>query len=144
MPVAPAFDVGPVDGVTLDGDDGAKNRQRASPARGLGQSLGTQAISGSARRRSTNDETSWRVAGKPYWLWAFANQDLTHYLIDRSRGEPALRRFFVEEFQGTLVTDFRGAYNAVVCAARQGCLVHLLGESHSVDHHKKGGVRCQE
>ena len=90
------------------------------------------------------DETSWRVAGKTYWLWAFANQDLTYYLIDRSRGEPALLRFFVEEFQGTLVTDFWGAYNAVVCAARQGCLVHLLRDLHSVDHYKKGGAHWPE
>ena len=85
------------------------------------------------------DETSWRVAGKTHWLWAFANDDLTYYMIDRSRGEPALRKFFVEEFQGTLVTDFWAAYNAVVCAARQGCLVHLLRDLHTVDHYKKGG-----
>jgi transposase len=85
------------------------------------------------------DETSWRVAGKTHWLWCFANDDLTYYLIDRSRGEPALMKFFIEEFQGTLVTDFWGAYNAVACAARQGCLVHLLRELHTVDHYKRGG-----
>jgi hypothetical protein len=85
------------------------------------------------------DETSWRVAGKTHWLWAFANDDLTYYMIDRSRGEPALRKFFIEEFQGTLVTDFWAAYNAVVCAARQGCLVHLLRDMHTVDHYRKGG-----
>jgi transposase len=85
------------------------------------------------------DETSWRVAGKTYWLWAFANNDLTYYMIDRSRGAPALRKFFIEEFQGTLVTDFWGAYNAVVCAARQGCLVHLLRDLHTVEHYRKGG-----
>lgn len=85
------------------------------------------------------DETSWRVAGKTHWLWAFANDDLTFYLIDRSRGEPALWRFFIEEFQGTLVSDFWGPYNAVLCAARQKCLVHLLRDMHSVDHYRKGG-----
>jgi transposase len=90
------------------------------------------------------DETSWRVAGKTHWLWAFANDDVTYYMIDRSRGEPALRKFFVEEFQGTLVSDFWGAYNAVVCAARQGCLVHLLRDLHTVDHYKKGGEHWPE
>jgi hypothetical protein len=85
------------------------------------------------------DETSWRVGGKTHWLWCFANDALTYYMIDRSRGEPALRKFFIEEFQGTLVTDFWGAYNAVVCAARQGCLVHLLRDLETVDHYKKGG-----
>jgi transposase len=86
------------------------------------------------------DETSWRVAGKTHWLWAFANSDVTYYMIDRSRGEPALQKFFVEEFEGTLVADFWGAYNAVACAARQGCLVHLLRDLHTVDHYKKGGA----
>ena len=90
------------------------------------------------------DETSWRVAGKTHWLWAFANDDVIYYMIDRSRGEPALRKFFVEEFQGTLVTDFWGAYNAVVCAARQGCLVHLLRDLHTVEHYKKGGAQWPE
>lgn len=90
------------------------------------------------------DETSWRVAGKTHWLWAFANDDVTYYMIDRSRGEPALRKFFVEEFEGTLVSDFWNAYNAVVCAARQGCLVHLLRDMHTVDHYKKGGEHWPE
>jgi transposase len=90
------------------------------------------------------DETSWRVAGKTHWLWAFATNDLTYYLIDRSRGEPALRKFFVDEFQGTLVSDFWGAYNAVVCAARQGCLVHLLRDLHTVDHYGRGGKHWPE
>jgi transposase len=90
------------------------------------------------------DETSWRVAGKTHWLWAFANDDLTYYLIDRSRGEPALRKFFIDEFQGTLVSDFWGAYNAVVCAARQGCLAHLLRDVHTVDHYQRGGAHWPE
>jgi transposase len=90
------------------------------------------------------DETSWRVAGKTHWLWAFATGDLTYYRIDRSRGEAALRKFFIEEFQGTLVSDFWGAYNAVVCAARQGCLVHLLRDLHTVDHYGRGGKQWPE
>ncbi len=98
----------------------------------------------SAAAGPSADETSWRVAGKTHWLWAFANDDVTYYMIDRSRGEPALRKFFVEEFQGTLVSDFWGAYNAVVCAARQGCLVHLLRDLHTVDHYQKGGGHWPE
>ena len=37
-------------------------------------------------------------------------------MIDRSRGSPALKKFFRKEFAGVLVTDFWSAYNAVVCA----------------------------
>ena len=72
------------------------------------------------------DETSWRVAGKTYWLWAFANQDLTYYLIDRSRGEPALLRFFTEEFHGTLVSDFWRLQRRGLCGPPR-----LLGPSAS-------------
>jgi transposase len=74
------------------------------------------------------DETGWRTDGKTNWLWCFSNHASTYYLIDRSRGSPALAKFFTSEFAGTLVTDFWGAYNAVACADRQMCLVHLLRE----------------
>jgi len=74
------------------------------------------------------DETGWRTDGKTNWLWCFGNQDSTFYMIDRSRGSPALAKFFTTEFEGTLVTDFWAAYNAVACADRQMCLVHLLRE----------------
>src|SRR3954451_15791372 len=86
------------------------------------------------------DETGWRVNGKTHWLWCFTSADLTYYMIDRRRGSPALKRFFKEEFAGTLVTDFWAAYNAVVCAAKQRCLPHLLRDLKRAQHdHKPGG-----
>ena len=60
-------------------------------------------------------------------------------MIDRSRGSPALARFFKDEFEGTLVTDFWGAYNKVVCARRQVCLVHLLRELKTVEKYGRPG-----
>jgi len=85
------------------------------------------------------DETGWRIDGQTNWLWCFGNERLTYYLIDRSRGSPALAKFFVQEFAGTLVTDFWGAYNAVSCAARQTCLVHLLRELEQTEKYKSPG-----
>lgn len=85
------------------------------------------------------DETGWRTDGKTHWLWCFGNESLTYYLIDRSRGSPALAKFFIQEFAGTLVTDFWGAYNAVSCAARQTCLVHLLRELEQTEKYKSPG-----
>ncbi len=82
------------------------------------------------------DETGWRTDGKTNWLWCFGNSTLTYFMIDRSRGSPALSKFFTEEFDGTLVTDFWGAYNAVACAARQTCLVHLLRELEQTEKYK--------
>ncbi len=86
------------------------------------------------------DETGWRNDGQTNWLWSFGNQHLTYYLIDRSRGSPALAKFFIQEFAGTLVTDFWGAYNAVSCAARQTCLVHLLRELEQTEQYKSPGA----
>lgn len=86
------------------------------------------------------DETGWRVNGKTHWLWCFTSTDVTYYLIDRSRGSPALKRFFKGEFAGVLVTDFWVAYNAVVCAHKQKCLPHLLRDIKRTQHyHKPGG-----
>jgi transposase len=82
------------------------------------------------------DETGWRVAGKGHWLWCFSYDRGTYYLIDRKRGRPVLARFFRRAFNGTLVTDFWAAYNAVVCSKRQGCLAHLLRDLEHVEKYK--------
>lgn len=86
------------------------------------------------------DETGWRVNGKTHWLWCFATDELSWFMIDRSRGRPALMQFFTDEFTGTLVSDFWAAYNAVECAFRQKCLVHLLRELEHVERYKSPGL----
>jgi transposase len=73
------------------------------------------------------DETGWRVNGKTHWLWCFTTPTLTYYVIDPSRSGEVPSRILAECFEGTLVTDFFGAYNAIV-ADRQLCLAHLLRE----------------
>jgi transposase len=85
------------------------------------------------------DETGWRVNGTTHWLWCFATETLSYFLIDRSRGSPALLKFFTQEFAGTLVSDFWGAYNALVCALRQKCLVHLLRDIEHVEKYRSPG-----
>src|SRR5512135_2765799 len=86
------------------------------------------------------DETGWRVNGTSHWLWCFTTGDLTYYMIDPSRGSPALKKFFRKEFAGVLVTDFWSAYNAVVCVHKQKCLPHLVRDLKRTRHyHKPGG-----
>lgn len=82
------------------------------------------------------DETGWRVNGKGHWLWCFTTTRATYYLIDRQRGRPVVAKFFRRAFQGTLVTDFWAAYNAVVCSRRQVCLAHLLRDLKHVEQYK--------
>ena len=82
------------------------------------------------------DETGWRVNGRGHWLWCFSYDRGTYYLIDLQRGRPVLAKFFRAEFAGTLVSDFWGAYNAVVCSRRQVCLAHLLRDLKHVEQYK--------
>jgi len=84
------------------------------------------------------DETGWRVDGQTHWLWCFANHHACFYQIDRSRGSPALLKFFTEAFDGTLVSDFWRAYESVVVEDRQYCLPHLLRELLKVDERNDG------
>jgi transposase len=84
------------------------------------------------------DETGWRVNGQTWWLWCFATADATCYLIDESRGHPALEEFFVAEFAGVLVSDFWAAYDAVG-RTRQKCWPHLLRELKEVDKGSEAG-----
>jgi len=81
------------------------------------------------------DETGWRTNGQPRWLWCFANDNNCYYIIDRSRGSPALQKFFTEAFEGVLIHDFWAAYDAVCADDHQCCLVHLLRELEKVDQH---------
>lgn len=85
------------------------------------------------------DETGWRVGGATWWLWCFTNARNCYYMIDRSRGSPALQKFFVDCFEGVLITDFWRAYDGVCAPWRQFCLVHLLRELVAVDE-RNGSV----
>ncbi|MEM9365675.1 MAG: IS66 family transposase, partial [Planctomycetota bacterium] len=84
------------------------------------------------------DETGWRVQGKTHWLWCFASDAAVYYLIDRSRGSPALQKFFTREFEGTLVSDFWSPYDSVLCTDQQKCWPHLLRDVASVDEKHRG------
>jgi transposase len=79
------------------------------------------------------DETGWRVDGQTHWLWCFCNHRTCHYMIDKSRGSPALQRFFIDAYKGTLVSDFWAAYESVDVGDHQKCLPHLLRELVKVD-----------
>jgi transposase len=81
------------------------------------------------------DETGWRVDGQTYWLWCFCNHRCCYYMIDKSRGSAALKKFFTEVYEGTLVSDFWGPYDAVAVNDNQKCLPHLLRELLKVDEH---------
>jgi transposase len=73
------------------------------------------------------DETGWKINGTGHWLWAFVNQKLALYKIDRSRGSKVPKELLGNPFPGIVVSDFYSAYNKLSCR-QQKCLVHLLRE----------------
>lgn len=84
-----------------------------------------QAIRGSPQVHV--DETGWRLDGQRSWVWAFANDRLAYYAVDRSRGRKVLRGVLTDEFKGILISDFYGVYFNLPYR-KQKCLVHLLRE----------------
>ncbi len=71
------------------------------------------------------DETGWRVSGKLWWLWIFANKKSAYYWPDKSRGSQVVERILGPIFYGILMVDGWQAYNQLVCA-KQTCMAHIF------------------
>ena len=71
------------------------------------------------------DETGWRVKGKLWWLWIFANERSAYYWPDKTRGGPVVKRLLGEVFFGILIVDGWHAYTKIVCD-RQTCMAHIF------------------
>lgn len=72
------------------------------------------------------DETGWRVRGKTWWLWAFANEDSAYYYAAPCRGSTVILHILGEAFWGVLITDGWAAYNLLPCLLRQTCMAHIF------------------
>lgn len=75
------------------------------------------------------DETSFRVLGTNWWVWAFRSD--THLLlaIRNSRGNNVLEEILGKGFSGTIVCDCWRAYDYLSNAKIQRCWAHLLRKS---------------
>jgi transposase len=71
------------------------------------------------------DETGWRIDGNNGWLWSFANEDVSFYTIENSRGQKVVEKVLGKTFSGVLVSDFYNGYAAIECR-KQKCWPHLL------------------
>lgn len=79
------------------------------------------------------DETGWRIRGVTHWLWYFGSKYWSYYVIDRHRGTAVVKRIIGEVFEGVLLVDFWGAYNAIETWAKQRCVFHLYTALDKVD-----------
>lgn len=72
------------------------------------------------------DETGWRVDGHRAWLWAFATEEVTVYLIAQGRGYEDAKLVLGEDFTGVLERDGWAPYRRFELAQHQTCYGHLL------------------
>lgn len=71
------------------------------------------------------DETSWYVGEPGHWLWVFANDDLTLYEVNASRGRDVLEKVLGKDFKGTLISDCLSPYEGF-CERQHKCYAHHL------------------
>ncbi len=71
------------------------------------------------------DETGWRVKGKLWWLWIFANERSAYYWADKKRGAAVVEKLLGDLFLGLLIVDGWHAYTKIVCD-RQTCMAHIF------------------
>ena len=72
------------------------------------------------------DETGLYVLGKRYWMHDTSTETLTHYHVDKSRGQEALEAIgILPKFRGISIHDRWSSYFLYGCE-HAICLVHLL------------------
>jgi transposase len=72
------------------------------------------------------DETGWRINGEKAWLWAFAGEGVTVYLIAPGRGYEQACEILGPDFCGVLERDGWAPYRRFAAAKHQSCHAHLL------------------
>lgn len=84
------------------------------------------------------DETSWWEDGEKLWAWVVANYDLSFFHIEGSRAHQVIEKLLCEldengnvvtPYEGTVVSDFMGAYRTCEWMVHQFCWAHLLRDA---------------
>ena len=72
------------------------------------------------------DETGWRVAARPHWLWVVVTEHVTVFAIQAGRGFAQAAALLGEDYEGFLHHDGWRPYYGFPHAFHQTCLAHLL------------------
>ena len=59
-----------------------------------------------------SDETTWREDGVNGYVWSFSTDKVQYFLYRKSRAATVVKEVLGEEFEGVIVSDLYGAYNA--------------------------------
>jgi hypothetical protein len=107
------------DGAMIDLLDGVKMKAEPAVAEILAGVRTALAVCG--------DETGWRQDGENGYLWGFFTEKERYFEYRKSRAAQVPKDILGEEFGGTLICDFYGAYNWV--GLLQRCWSHLLADA---------------
>jgi transposase len=108
---------------------GVAERGKAAVAELKQQIRGSPVVNG--------DETSWREDGQNGYVWSFSTDRLRYFVYRKSRAASVVTEVLGEAFEGVVVSDFYGGYNAHL-GLHQRCWVHLLRDIHELKQkHKK-------
>ena len=72
------------------------------------------------------DETGWKDKGIKYWAWVFCTPLVSFFWVAKSRSSKVLKEILGETYNGTIVSDFFGAYIKYANKLQQFCLAHLI------------------
>ena len=79
-----------------------------------------------ASRAVAPDETGWRINGQTAWLWAFAGENVTVYLVAPGRGYEHAVAILGEDYSGVLERDGWAPYRRFTHAKHHTCAARLL------------------
>lgn len=81
------------------------------------------------RSKSVNiDETGIRVGGLNFHLWVFTNENVTLYVIRKSRGKSVIEEVLGKNYKGVIGSDGWTSYSSYT-DKMQRCWAHLLREA---------------
>lgn len=71
------------------------------------------------------DETYYRIAGKPAYVWFHGNVDLAHFCVSQTRSGAVSRTILGEDYRGGLHMDCYSGYDRHQTRIKQRCLSHV-------------------
>jgi transposase len=77
------------------------------------------------------DETGWREKGQNGYLWSFSTPHVRYFERHASRSGDVVEQILGSAYEGTVVSDFYGAYNRHE-GRHQRCWAHMLRDAHAL------------
>jgi transposase len=101
----------------------AKLEQEMSAALAPAHAAAQQAVRDAAVKNV--DETGWKKAGRPGWLWTAATTWVACFVIHPSRGAVGLAALLGQKITGIVCSDRWSVYGRLLTKQRQVCWAHL-------------------